>query len=258
MNGRDPSAQAAQPTARALEHASWWRLWFRAVPALGVIIGLASWGLHEPENAERISHVAWCILLVAVAIATRAVVRSVRSLRSPAPDTVAATVGLFFPRVVLSARLATALDADALRAARAHEDAHARHFDPLRIWCAQFATDLLPGRAAKGRFLAWRHLLELARDEEALEGGVDGPDLAAAIVTAARLQHGLSIGAALLGDAARLENRIAILLGRTDTDGNGAPARWFAGPTLVGVALAMWIAFGAAAGEGIVEPFLLR
>jgi len=243
-----------------MEQAAWWRMWFRVVPAAGLLLGLAVWAVCEPENAERISTAAQCMLVAVGAAGARAVSRSVRSLRPEREGTVAATVGVFFPRVVISSRLVAVLDRDALRAVEAHEAAHARHRDPLRIWFAQIATDVLwPWQSAHERFRAWRYALELARDEEALEAGAEGPDLASAIVTAARLQHGLPLNAAgLLSDNVRLQNRIDILLGERDSEEQVFYRRWFLGPAVIVSALGLWIACGAAAGEGIVERFLLR
>jgi hypothetical protein len=100
----------------------------------------------------------------------------------------AATIGLLRPRVVLAPQVREQLDAAALRAVTAHEEAHARHRDPLRLWMAQLATDLQwPLPSARRRFLAWRVALELARDDEAVARGVDGGDLAAGLLAVARL-----------------------------------------------------------------------
>ena len=91
-------------------------------------------------------------------------------MRALAPKQIrsAATVALLRPRVVVCETFGAQLDEHALAAALAHEQAHARHRDPLRIWLAQIVTDLQwPLSGARARFEQWLFALELARDEEA-------------------------------------------------------------------------------------------
>ena len=65
----------------------------------------------------------------------------------------AVTVGLVRPRVRIDERLRDAVPAPSLAAVQAHEEAHARHRDPLRIWLAQTITDLQwPGRHARAPY----------------------------------------------------------------------------------------------------------
>jgi beta-lactamase regulating signal transducer with metallopeptidase domain len=236
-------------------------LWLRAVPALGIALGLFAWAGVEPYNAERLSPPALSIAVAALILWGRAALRAARALAIRDDRIVAGTVGLLRPRIVVSERLRRSIDATALRAAHEHEAAHVRHRDPLRIWLAQFVTDLLwPWERSQVRFRAWRHALELARDEEALaRAGVRGPDLAAAIVAAARLQLPLESAIALLAsDAALLQARVRHLLR------HARPARRVTATTTTAVegvivlALAIWFALGATAGETLVEPFLLR
>ncbi|WP_256445441.1 M48 family metalloprotease [Pyxidicoccus parkwayensis] len=127
----------------------------------------------------------------------------------------AMTVGVLRPRVLIHDDLIESLDAPALRAVRAHEEAHARARDPLRIWLAQFATDMqwpIPGAAC--RLYAWRNALEVARDDDARRCGIDGVDLVAALVAAARLSSGGPEGmaATAVGNGSFLRERIARLL----------------------------------------------
>jgi beta-lactamase regulating signal transducer with metallopeptidase domain len=118
----------------------------------------------------------------------RATWRAGRALARPRVPPLAATLGLLRPRIAIDDRLARDLDATARQAVLAHERAHCRHRDPLRIWLAQIASDLQwPSPRAAARFEHWRQALELARDEEARDGGVDGEDLAAALIGAVRL-----------------------------------------------------------------------
>ena len=67
---------------------------------------------------------------------------------------------------------------------------------------------------AKKRFGLWILALELARDEEARASGIDGSDLATAILASARLgrQAILSANAALIGDPSTLKERVSRLL----------------------------------------------
>jgi hypothetical protein len=149
----------------------------------------------------------------------RALVRAAWALRSSRSRPVAGTVGMWRPRVVLKEELIARLDADALSAVRAHEDAHVRHRDPLRIWLGQFATDLQwPWPCARNRFEQWRRVLELARDEEARLSGTDGADLAAAILLATRLSTAGSRGAALVDPPICMQDRIARLLAPLPSD----------------------------------------
>jgi beta-lactamase regulating signal transducer with metallopeptidase domain len=116
---------------------------------------------------------------------------------------------------VFSPRLAKKLDDRQIEAALEHERAHARHWDPLRIWLAQLITDLQwPWPQACERMQRWLIALELARDEEARAAGIEGTDLAEAIIASARFcqNANLSAQATLTGRAAALKERIARLL----------------------------------------------
>jgi hypothetical protein len=144
----------------------------------------------------------------------RAVVRAAWSLsRSPNAYGIV-TVGLLWPRVVVAPAVLKALDARALQAALAHERMHVRHRDPLRIWLAQFVTDLQwPWGSAQRRFNGWLATLEQARDDEARAAGVEGADLAAAVLCSLRFQAGIAGAAAtLIGRREALPARIERLL----------------------------------------------
>src|SRR5260370_31955357 len=94
----------------------------------------------------------------------------------------ARTDGLIRPHIVIERDLALRLDTRELNAVHAHEQAHARHRDPLRIWLAQLVSDLQwPQPRAIARLASWRHALELSRDEEARASGVAGAHLPSAI-----------------------------------------------------------------------------
>ena len=206
-------------SAREWERASWRAVWVPLVPAVLVVSVLVGWAIMEPaESDEHLPSSVFVVSGLFVALWSRAAIRAAASLNTRDPD-VAGTVGLWRTRTVISDALVTALDADALAAARAHEAAHVRHRDPLRVWLAQVVTDLQwPWPAAHDRFERWRHALELARDEEARLAGVDGADLAAAILVAARLQTSCARGAALIDRQHGLEERIGRLLAPVPTE----------------------------------------
>lgn len=176
-------------SARDAERAAWRALWRPLLPGGLVLAFLLGWALQEPESAEALHSWAYLCATPVALVWMRATVRAWRS-GSASKVALAGTVGLLRPRVVIAPELRSVLDDAALHAALEHEHAHARHRDPLRLWLAQLATDLQwPARSAQLRLSHWREVLELARDEEACACGAAGPDLAAAVVTAARLQR---------------------------------------------------------------------
>lgn len=239
------------------EGRAWLRLWIPLVPGALVLAMLLGWAILEPDDAES---VPWPVALAALPFAAllgRVLIRAAWALLHSPGAGPAVTIGLFRPRVALSPRLVARLDPAALSAAEQHELAHARHLDPLRIWLAQLATDLMwPWPAASGRFRQWLHALELARDEEARIAGAHGEDLAAAIVAAAQLQIGRSPGIAstLVGDEAALKERVRRLLEPMHSTAT-KQRRPFLLP-LVGFALGIAIAFGATLGEATVRAVL--
>lgn len=244
--------------ARHLERKLWLRLWAPLVPAIMAIGVILGWALLEPEDAEALPSIMFRAAAPFALIVGRALIRALRAAFQHPGDVPAAAVGLVRPRIVFSRQLEAALDPDALHAAHAHEQAHVRHRDPLRIWLAQLTTDFQwPSPAAPERFRKWHQALELARDEEARAAGVAGDDLAAAIITAARMSISAPLRpfAGITGDAAALQDRIARLLGPV-AGGPAAPAsRWHA---LLGAGLAVAIVVGAALGETVVRALVVR
>ncbi|HEV3115215.1 MAG TPA: M56 family metallopeptidase [Candidatus Binataceae bacterium] len=242
----------------ACERRAWRRLWLPFAPALIILATLAGWALREPASAERVPNFLLWSALPFAALFVRTAWRALRSLASPDKGIAVATVGVLRPRIVISPRIVTALDRDALAAAIAHERAHARHRDPLRLWLAQIGTDLLwPWPAAHSRLVSWKRALECARDDEARRTGADGPALAAAILIALRLTRAdtPSSGATLCGDEAFLKRRVLRLLQPLNT---AAPrpkpsSLWRVVPALVAISLA--ILAGSAFGEGVVRAF---
>ncbi len=218
---------------------------------------LCGWALVEPAAAERVPDcLLWGTVPFAI-ILLRACWRALRSLRRSSDGALAATVGLWRPRIVVAPRLAEALDPDALAAAVEHERMHARHRDPLRMWLAQLGTDLLwPWPSAGARFLFWRRSIDLARDEEARLNGVAGPDLAAAILGALRYSRGPVPAhvVTLTGDESFVAERIARLLRPLELDAPRARRRgamW-----MLALAIAAATACGTAFGERVVHTLL--
>jgi beta-lactamase regulating signal transducer with metallopeptidase domain len=168
-------------------------------------------------------------------------------------------VGLLRPSIVFSPHLAKRLRDRQIEAALAHERAHARHRDPLRIWLAQLATDLQwPWPQAGERLHQWLGALELARDEEARAAGVDGTDLAETILASARFsgQVDLSIQAALIGAPSTLKERITRLLDPLTeaSDETNLGARVL--PWLLPPSLLLAVALGSVFGKGVIDAVL--
>ena len=246
---------------RKREALLWFGLWWPVATALTVAAWLCGWAISQPDPVP--GHVSGLIFLVAlpfVLIGARAVLRAIWSLWHTPRGFAIATVGFWSPRVIVAPELAQLLDANALRAALAHERAHVRHRDPLRIWLAQFVTDLqCPWSAAQRRFTDWLTALELARDDEARAGGIDGADLAAAVLGSLRLQCRTSgTAATLIGRPEALPARIARLLGPLPA---GTAAQTIETPyvALTGALLFVWtgaILLGLAYGQPLIGRLL--
>jgi Zn-dependent protease with chaperone function len=201
--------------ARQLERRHWLALWWPTAPALTVAAWLCGWALSQPDPVPgRVGPLIFVLAGPFAVVGGRAVLRAVWSLCHSAPVYGIATVGLVWPRIVIAPELARTLDGRAMQAALAHERTHVRHKDPLRIWLAQFVTDLQwPRRSAVRRFTNWLARLEDARDDEARAGGVEGADLAAAVLGALRFQIAVNAATATLtGQSEALPARIARLL----------------------------------------------
>jgi hypothetical protein len=245
-------------SARALEQRAWRRLWLPLGPAGLIAAFLIGWAIQEPRRAEAAAPALPALAALFGLIALRAAARAVRALRRPPRDAAAATRGLWRPRVHIAPALSARLDEHALRAVLAHEEAHARHRDPLRLWLAQIATDLQwPSAAARRRFADWRAALELARDAEACER-VDGSDLAAGLIEAARLHcDRAASGEAAVGLMAPRGPREAfservhrLLEPRPEAAAPAGPGRRWMWVLVAAVALA--IGAGSLVGEEIV------
>lgn len=246
------------PSPREMERACWKDVWIPLLPGVAIACVMGGWAIAEPVPAdEPVSPLAVSIASPFALIWCRAFVRAVAScLLAPAEDPLAATVGLFQPTVVLSPVLRVTLDPDAFAAVRAHEVAHAAHYDPLRIWLAQLATDLQwPFPAAQRRLRHWRRALEIARDQEVRRSGVDGSDLAAGILAVLRIATaGSGVAARLIEDESSLRERIQRLLAPTAVDrAHGHPVVAVA---LVVSSLAAALIVGMKVGDPLVAALL--
>ncbi len=242
------------------ERLAWFRLLRPMIPALLVAACLCGWALSQPDPVpDRVGPLVFIVCAPLLLIGVRALLRAGWSaLRSPRRIGIA-TIGLIRPRIVMAPELAGFLDERAMRAALAHERAHLRHLDPLRIWIAQFITDLQwPWSSAQSRFETWLAALENARDDEARAEGIDGADLAAALVASIRFQRESSDGicAPLIGNRSVLEARIARLLQPLASPGDNAPTNLQLA-VLLSFALLLAIALGALYGERLLVGPLL-
>lgn len=215
LAGWYPMGAPVASSGRTFERCAWRRLWLPFAPAAVLLAALCGWALVEPECAEQVPNALLWSVVPFAAVVARAGGRASRSLRRAHDHPAVATVGLLRPRIVIAPEIAATLDQAALAAALEHERAHARHRDPLRLWLAQLGSDLLwPWPMASARLRCWRRALELARDEEARLQGIDGADLAAAILAALRFSHGAASvnSAPLSGEAACVAERITRLM----------------------------------------------
>lgn len=245
-----------QACAGAWERGAWRRLWAPLLfPAFANAL-LLGWVLREPPNAEALPPLLFVIVVPSLLILFRALRRAARSAcAQPAPNG-AAAVGLLQPRVFISDALASVLTPAERSAVIAHECSHCAHRDPFRILCAQMAADLQwPIQGADRRMRAWNNALECSRDEEARRHGIDGADLASAVLAAVRLAPASPSRAASL-TGAELAERIARLL-RPLPDAEGRPAG-HALHVLTAALLAAVALIGANYGEPILRAVLLR
>ncbi|MBX3187052.1 MAG: M48 family metalloprotease [Labilithrix sp.] len=207
-------AGALVPPSRGDEQAAWRRLWIPAVCASVPFAVLSGWAAADMEGPQELDVTRLVASTPFALVWIRAGVRAVRAWSLPRSGP-AHVSGLLRPRITVSKELRDVLEPAELRAVLAHEEAHARHRDPLRIWLAQILTELQwPFSGARERLRCWMRALELARDEEATrEANADPADLASAILKAARLSPSSGAAtAALSDDEAFLEARVRRLL----------------------------------------------
>jgi hypothetical protein len=252
------AGESARDSGRALERRRWRRLWTPALsPAIAIAI-LGGWRLQEPPVTDEPLTPSVLLFIVPLSLfAARCLWRSLRALRRPPVAPPIATVGLIRARISISPALHQVLDPAAMSAALAHEQAHARHRDPLRIFLAQMITDLQwPSPFARRRLESWLSALELARDEEARLAGAPGEDLAAAVVAVARLGVSSSRAVAgLTGAEASLAARVRRLLAPVPVI---RMTRTWLAPLCLGLAIAIGVIAGATHGDAFMRalPFI--
>lgn len=254
LGARWPGADSTiAGSARQAERHCWQRLWLPLVPMVLVLFAIAGWAACEPPNAERVPPTLLIVSAPFAFIWGRAVWRAGKALRQRPPIRAAVVIGLWHPRIVISDQFRARIDRSAAAAALAHEEAHVRHRDPLRFWVAQLVTDLQwPSPRAANRLRAWIRVLELARDDDARQSGVDGADLAAAILAAVRLHDSEGCAPALTGETTDLDTRIRRLLEPAPME---APMPSFMLPFILAAvsALVGMTVVGALSGETLVR-----
>jgi hypothetical protein len=252
------------------ERAAWLRLWWPLTPALIVAAWLCGWALSQPDPVpDRVGPLVFIVCAPVVLIVMRAVLRAGWSLLGGPEQFGIATIGLIRPHIVFAPELARLLDDRAMQAALAHERAHVRHRDPLRIWIAQFVTDLQwPWTSAQKRFERWLAALERARDDEARAEGIEGADLAAALVASVRFHRDKIITAGtitagavgacarLTGDRSALEERVARLLQPLAGEPKDRMPTTLQVAFLLSLALVVAVALGVVYGERLVGTLL--
>lgn len=242
-------------SSRDMEQLRWRALWFPMLPVAILIAAGLGWAFEEPSASEALP--LW-VTLTAIPFGlvwVRAFTRACKAA-CVCPPVAMAVAGLIWPRIIIAPSFLRSADRHAFRAALLHEHAHMHHRDPLRIWVAQFATDLQwPCRHACDRFAAWREALELARDEEARMAGADGADLAAAILQVARTTPVTATNCAAItaihDGSVAVEDRVRRLLDDLP------PCNGVCAFTLFRVsALALGIAWALGAGSAWGERFI--
>jgi hypothetical protein len=138
----------------------------------------------------------------------------------PDEPPVLAVAGLFSPSIVISRSLLaeTALEPAALEVALAHENAHAKNRDNLKLLLLSCLPHFEPGTSRRPSLLRrWQSFSEFAADDEAVKGSrARSVLLAEALVAVARSASRLSpriLAMTLLAHEQDLESRVSRLLG---------------------------------------------
>ena len=210
---RFPLQRTSSISASRLEGRTWRALWYPLLPAILSFAAILGWVSREPANAEALPALVILAGVPSAMLLLRVILFAAQTARYKATNKATGTVGILRPRILIADDLRNILDARAFLAVIAHERAHSRHRDPLRLWLSRIVTEL-QGRsaAAVARYDEWRHVVELARDEEARRSGISGDDLAAAVLEAAKLAAVPSPSLVSLLSSNRLQERIDALL----------------------------------------------
>lgn len=266
---------AGSPTGMdpaALERQTWFAVCSPLVPVLVIAAWFIGWAFTQPDPVTGLDpFVIAAVWLPFGLLFARAAVRAVWALVRDPPESGVSTFGFLQPQVAFSPFLARRLDEPVIRAALAHEHAHARHRDPLRIWVAQIITDLQwPWPQAQRRLTAWLAALELARDDEARREQIEGADLAAAVLASVRYLGELSpierrglggtqlVHARLIGEEKTLQHRVSRLLA-PPSGAEAAPGQYFGLRRMLVLTvplLLLAMALGVVYGPRIMHPLL--
>lgn len=243
-------------TQPATLEATWRKL---TAPLFLGMLGVAfvvGWAIQEPDPADEwVSYELIALAALVAAVLLRACVRAARSALAAHRSTIPiGTVGLLRCRTVVSPEFANAASSEVLTAALAHEAAHARGRDPIRLLLAQFAADLqFPLPQARQQYRDFVHLLEVRRDDEAVARGACPVALAEGILLAAKLTHRTADPTCvrITGGGDRLAQRVRRLLDPTAPGQRPAPSRntgcWFLAQLIVAAAL------GGLQGEAVLR-----
>ena len=200
-----------------------------ATPLLGLLGGAILLGAAgKARRLERATR-PWRTLQ---RIASSESSANVRILETARP--VAATVGLMRPAVLLSRGLLDRLSPQASRAVRAHEAAHRRRRDPLRLALGRWGTSLhLPG-TGRALYREFDLAVERAADEAAARRVGDRVTVAEALLSVARFRPATAPGPGF-GEGP-VEVRVRALL--EDAPKDRRPRR-AVGSALAGLAMAL-------------------
>ena len=239
-----------------LEGRTWRALWYPLLPAILSFAAILGWVSREPANAEALPALVIIAGVPSAMLLLRVILFAARTARYKATNKATGTVGILRPRILIADDLRDILDAHALLAVVAHERAHSRHRNPLRLWLARIVTELQGrSRAAVERYDEWRHAVELARDEEARRSGIRGEDLAGAVLEATKLAAVPSPSLVRLLSSDRLQERIDALLRPLPPLDVLLPWRSSLRPIAVTTLLVGCAAAGSAWGELLVRRF---
>jgi Zn-dependent protease with chaperone function len=178
---------------------------FLATALIGVII----WRLGRLMAATRRVSRKWLEAAQQVPVSAPIPVYRIKN-----PESLVAIIGFFRPRILIGRQAMDVLTDEELRAAVAHELAHARSADNVKQlvvtitrlprWVGQFSVER-----------AWSNAVEIAADNAALARGISALELGSAIVKIGRLRsispEAASIAACHLvplADAATLSGRL--------------------------------------------------
>ncbi|MFA9460283.1 M56 family metallopeptidase [Thiohalorhabdus methylotrophus] len=214
------------------------------IPGAGALLGLMAAGLvlsgaYKVRVLERANR-PWRTLRRMARQAPRG---PTRILETAQP--VAATVGLLRPQVLFSRGLLDLLSPQQDRAVRAHEAAHRRRRDPLRLALARLGTTLHLPDTGRALYRELGLTVERAADEAAARIVGDRVTVAEALLAVARMRPVPAPGPGFTGNP--LEVRVQALL--EDAPASRRPWRG-TGSTLVGFALAL-LAFSPQLHHGL-------